>query len=59
LVLLLVPVQTFCVGEVDELSKKLIKCSHDCLMKALAACKPGARYRDMGDIITKHATSQG
>jgi methionyl aminopeptidase len=47
------------VGEVDDLSKKLIKCSYDCLMKALAACKPGARYRDIGDIVTKHATSQG
>ncbi len=51
--------QTFVVGEVDEEGKKLIKCAHDCLMKALAACKPGVRYRDVGDIITKHASSQG
>jgi methionyl aminopeptidase len=56
---LLLSLQTYTVGDVDEVSKKLIKCSHDCLMKALAICKPGVRYRDVGDIITKHASSQG
>ena len=30
-----------------------------CLSKAIAACKPGMRYRDVGDIITSHASSQG
>lgn len=28
-------------------------------MKALAAVKPGMRYRDVGDIITSHATANG
>lgn len=51
--------QTFVVGEVDEGSKKLVKCAHDCLMKAIAMCKPGVRYRDVGDVITKHASSCG
>lgn len=23
-------------------------------MKAIAICKPGTRYRDIGDVITKH-----
>jgi methionyl aminopeptidase len=51
--------QTFVVGEVDEEGKKLVKCAHDCMMKAFAQCKPGVRYRDLGDTITKHASSQG
>ncbi|PNW82456.1 hypothetical protein CHLRE_06g279750v5 [Chlamydomonas reinhardtii] len=51
--------ETICVGEVDEEGKKLIKVTHDALMKAIAACKPGVRYRDIGDIITKHASANG
>lgn len=27
--------------------------------QALATCKPGARYRDLGDVISKHAASCG
>ena len=52
-------VQTFTVGEVDGESKKLIKTSHDCLAKAVAMCKPGVRFRDLGDVISKHAQSNG
>ncbi|GLI61587.1 hypothetical protein VaNZ11_004004 [Volvox africanus] len=51
--------ETVCVGEVDEEGKMLIKVTHDALMKAIAACRPGVRYRDVGDIITKHATANG
>lgn len=47
------------MGEVDEEGKQLIKVTHDALMQAIAACKPGVRYRDMGDIITKHASKFG
>lgn len=51
--------QTFVVGEVDEDSKKLVKVSHDCLAKAIAMCKPGVRFRDIGEVITKHAHANG
>eukprot|EP00983_Pelagomonas_calceolata_P051597 1142477-Pelagomonas_calceolata.AAC.4 len=51
--------QTFVVGEVDEQGKKLIKTAHDCLAKAIAMCKPGVRYRDVGEVITKHAQANG
>jgi hypothetical protein len=51
--------QTFVVGDVDEDSKKLVKTSHDCLAKAIAMCKPGVRYRDVGDVITRHAQANG
>ncbi len=37
----------------------MVKVAHDCLMKALAICKPGTRYRDIGDVITKHAAANG
>jgi len=52
--------ETFVVGEnVDEESKKLVKVTYECLHLAIAACRPGTRYRDLGDIITKHATKSG
>ena len=51
--------ETFCVGDVDDESKKLIQTAHDCLMSALDICKPGTRYRDIGDLITRHAQSKG
>ncbi|MEW5297135.1 MAG: hypothetical protein WDW38_005957 [Sanguina aurantia] len=51
--------ETFVVGEVDAVSKQLIKVTHECLAQAIAACKPGVRYRDMGDIISKHAKGAG
>lgn len=51
--------ETFTVGEVDAEGKQLVRVAHDCLMKALDICKPGVRYRDIGDVITKHASSNG
>lgn len=51
--------ETYTVGEVDDRSKELVKVAHDCLEKAIGLVKPGARYRDLGDIITKHAQSHG
>lgn len=52
--------ETHVVGEkVDELSKHLIKATYECLELAIAVCKPGARYRDIGDIISKHAHKNG
>jgi methionyl aminopeptidase len=54
--------ETFIVGtpaDVDEESKKLVKAAHDALQAAIAICKPGARYRDLGDIITRHCRALG
>lgn len=47
--------ETFLVGNVDEESLKLVRTTYECLDKCIQVCKPGERYRDMGDIITKHA----
>jgi methionyl aminopeptidase len=30
-----------------------------CLELAIAACKPGTRYRELGEIISKHAHRHG
>ncbi|GBF95512.1 methionine aminopeptidase 1A [Raphidocelis subcapitata] len=51
--------ETFAVGKVDEASRKLIKATHDALMAAIAACRPGVRFRDVGDIISRHVTQNG
>jgi methionyl aminopeptidase len=52
--------ETFIVGDnVDEESKKLVKVTYECLHLAIAACRPGTRYRDLGDIISKHANKAG
>jgi methionyl aminopeptidase len=45
--------ETFCVGNVDQKSKDLIKTTHDALMRAVDAVKPGSLFRDFGEIITK------
>lgn len=47
--------ETFTVGKgVDAASKKLIRVTAEALDKAIAAVKPGVRFRDIGDIITSH-----
>jgi len=49
--------ETFMVGNVDEEGRKLVKCAFECLQSALAACKPGTLYRDLGAKINKVAKS--
>ncbi|XP_035671279.1 methionine aminopeptidase 1-like, partial [Branchiostoma floridae] len=51
--------ETFFVGKVDDASKKLVRVTHECLPKAIEAVKPGVRYREMGNIIQKHAQANG
>lgn len=51
--------ETFCVGNVDQKSKDLIKTTHDALMKAIEFVRPGALFRDFGDVITKTVGKSG
>lgn len=51
--------ETFCVGEVNEQSKSLVKVTHDAMMAAISACRPGVRFRDIGDVISRHVSSSG
>ena len=50
--------ETFCVGNVDEEGRKVVKTSFDCLAAALALVKPGTLYRELGTAIHKVATAQ-
>ncbi|ELU18778.1 hypothetical protein CAPTEDRAFT_184699 [Capitella teleta] len=51
--------ETLFVGNVDEKSRKLVTVTHECLSKAIDSVKPGVRYREIGDIIQRHAQSHG
>ncbi|KAL3829558.1 hypothetical protein ACJIZ3_018360 [Penstemon smallii] len=48
--------ETFFVGNVDEASQRLVQCTYECLEKAIAIVKPGVRFREIGEIINRHAT---
>ena len=37
-------------GKTDSKGVKLIKCSYDCLEAAVAVCRPGVMYRDVGAV---------
>jgi methionyl aminopeptidase len=51
--------ETYLVGNVDEKGKKLVQCAYECLQKAVAVCRPGVMYRDLGAIIQHVATGYG
>jgi methionyl aminopeptidase len=47
--------ETFCVGNVDDEGRKLVKAAFDCLAAAIDMVKPGTLYRDLGTKIHKVA----
>ena len=51
--------ETFFVGRVDEGSCRLVEVAHECLRLGIDLVKPGERYRDIGNVIQKHAQSNG
>lgn len=51
--------ETYFVGEVNERSKNLVTATYDSLMKAIEFCKPGAMYREVGNIISNHVEPLG
>lgn len=51
--------ETFFVGAVDERGRALVRCAYDALAAAVALCKPGVFYRDLGDTITRVAHGAG
>lgn len=51
--------ETVFIGNVDANARKLVQVTHECLSKAIEAVTPGMRYRDIGNIIQKHAQSHG
>lgn len=51
--------ETYLVGTSSESSRKLVEATYDSLMKAIEYCKPGAMYRDIGNIISAHVEPLG
>jgi methionyl aminopeptidase len=51
--------ETFMVGKVEPVAAKLVKATHDCLAAAVAMCRPGVFYREVGTVITKVAKAAG
>ncbi|PKI70407.1 hypothetical protein CRG98_009182 [Punica granatum] len=51
--------ETYFVGNVDETSKQLVQCTYECLEKAIAIVKPGVRFREIGEVINRHASMSG
>uniref|UniRef100_A0A023FKV8 Methionine aminopeptidase n=1 Tax=Amblyomma cajennense TaxID=34607 RepID=A0A023FKV8_AMBCJ len=51
--------ETVFIGNVNESGRKLVQVTHECLSKAIEAVTPGMRYREIGNIIQKHAQSHG
>lgn len=50
---------TFCVGEVDSKTKKLLDTTKQALYKGISEFKIGNRIGDIGYIIQKHCESEG
>lgn len=51
--------ETLLVGEVSAEAKKLVQVTWECLDRAIRIVKPGEKYREIGNIIQKHAQSHG
>jgi methionyl aminopeptidase len=51
--------ETYLVGNVAESSRYLVEQTYEALQKAIAYCKPGAMYREVGNIISNHCEPLG
>ncbi|PCH38237.1 methionine aminopeptidase [Wolfiporia cocos MD-104 SS10] len=51
--------ETYPVGRIDEDSKKLLRITRQSLDAAIALCKPGALFRDLGKAIEPIARANG
>lgn len=48
----------FCVGEVADHAKRLIKVTQECLYKAINLVKPGTTLGDLGHVIQQYGEAQ-
>uniref|UniRef100_A0A7I4YKB7 Methionine aminopeptidase n=1 Tax=Haemonchus contortus TaxID=6289 RepID=A0A7I4YKB7_HAECO len=52
--------ETFLVGDaVDEESRNLVRVTYECLQQAIAMVRPGVKFREIGNVIQKHANANG
>lgn len=50
---------TFFVGDVDEISRRLVAVTRECLERGIEAAQPGAPLNEVGRAIQLHAEEQG
>ena len=50
--------ETVLIGDVDDESKHLCMTAYKCLQRGIETVKPGTRYRDIGEEVTKLATQR-
>lgn len=51
--------ETMFIGEVSPSSKKLVQVTYEALQKAAALIIPGEKYREIGNVISKHVQAHG
>eukprot|EP01121_Diplochlamys_sp_Union-15-3_P003641 TRINITY_DN13583_c0_g1_i1.p1 TRINITY_DN13583_c0_g1~~TRINITY_DN13583_c0_g1_i1.p1 ORF type:complete len:229 (+),score=33.21 TRINITY_DN13583_c0_g1_i1:496-1182(+) len=51
--------ETWLIGNVDEKYKKLVQATYECLELAIQIVKPGELFRNVGNVISKHARQNG
>lgn len=51
--------ETYLVGNVDDVGRKLVRATYDSLMQSAHACRPGMPVNEIGGIIEDVATPQG
>lgn len=51
--------RTFCVGEVSEEKKKLVRVTEECFFKAIEGLKAGTPLYDIGFAVQQHAETNG
>lgn len=51
--------ETFLVGNVKPEARKLVEVTYECLSKAIGIVRPGEKYREIGNVIQKHAQAHG
>lgn len=50
---------TYCVGAVDDASRRLIEITRQCLERGIAAVAPGRPFSEIGRAIETHAVANG
>jgi methionyl aminopeptidase len=48
----------YCVGEVPRKAERLVEVTHECLMRGIAAVKPGGHLGDVGHAIQTYAEAE-
>ncbi|ADB16299.1 methionine aminopeptidase, type I [Pirellula staleyi DSM 6068] len=51
--------ETFLIGEVSDISRRVSQCAFDCMWLAIDALTPNCRISEIGDAIVRHARKCG